>query len=97
MLKVVGKTSENKLVVGGLFELFDTKGLPLTVSFALCQNKGFIPSIPTFIDSALKTGWKDKTVLNRMKEAYQDSFGDKFWKQCEPRIKAYLDLKLNDT
>lgn len=90
MLNITGYTEDGKKVVGGLFELFDTKGLPLTVSLALCQSKDMVPSIPAFVDSAIKAGWKNKTILSRMQEAYQDSYGDKFWQECKPRIEFYL-------
>ena len=95
MLKQVGITTEGKKVMSGAFDLFSTKGLPLSVSFQLMKDDGMTPSPIHFIDSARENGWNDKTIINRFREAIQDSFGNKTWLEMEEKFEWCLKNSAN--
>ena len=65
--RIVGQTSDNKLLFAGVFEFYDTKGLPLDVLFDLMIKKGWMPSWIDFYEEALKN---IKTEIN-LKKAKQ--------------------------
>lgn len=60
--RIVGQTSDNKLLFAGVFEFYNTNGLPLDVLFDFMIKKGWMPSWIDFYEEALKAGWKHKTI-----------------------------------
>jgi hypothetical protein len=42
-LRVVGKTPEGRVVVSGVYSLFETTGIPLSDTFARLWSKGILP------------------------------------------------------
>ena len=95
MLKQVGLTEGDKIVVSGAFDLFATKGLPLPVAFQLMQDNDMVPSPIHFIDKARENGWNDKTIKTRFREAIQDSFGNKTWLKMEEKFEWCLKNSAN--
>ena len=91
MIKIVGKTEDNKVVVAGLFKLYDTSGLPLPIIFDLCQEKNWIPSFLDFYLEATKAGWKEKTILLRLEEALIDIYGIEFSENVLKRLKKLIN------
>jgi alanyl-tRNA synthetase len=73
--QVVSKTVDGKDVVAGVFDFFDTHGLPFDVIFELCKDNNMIPSWPIFYSDAIKAGWSRKTILNRLEPALVDVYG----------------------
>lgn len=72
-MNVVGKTPDCKCVVGGIFKLFDTLGMPLADLFSMCTEKNLQVSMPHFYDDAIASGWKHKTIILRLREALTDA------------------------
>jgi len=89
-LEVVGHTPEGKQVVSGVFRVFDTCGLPLDVVFDLCDENNLIPSWTHFYDDAIKQGWSDKTIFNRLSSTIPDSYGKPYWLELEKRLNLYI-------
>ena len=87
--KQVGITPEGKLVMGGVFKFYDTKGMPLPILFMLMQDNNMIPQPLMFYDDATKGGWKHKTIMSKLEEAYCDSYGKMFWESVKPRLVNY--------
>jgi len=78
-VKVVGKSpTDGKLVVKGIFKLFDTTGLPLFIIFDTCEQNNWLPSWIDFYKEAIKGGWSHKTIVNRLSEALSDTYGTDF-------------------
>ena len=65
--RIVGQTSDNKLLFAGVFEFYNTNGLPLDVLFDFMIKKGWMPSWIDFYEEALKN---IKTEIN-LKKAKQ--------------------------
>lgn len=72
-LRLVGMTADGRMVVGGLFAMHDTHGIPLTVSVALCQEMGHVPGFYDFVCMALKSTWSPHRIRRVVEEAASDN------------------------
>ena len=88
-LPVIGKTEDGKPVVGGVFEMFDTHGLPFTVIFMLCDKLGVIPCWLTLYNVADAHGWSHDTIMKRLTEAIQDVYPMEWGKVVIQRLDDY--------
>ena len=72
---IVGYTTNNEVVVGGLWKTYETYGLPLDVIFDVCIRRNWIPSwidlYKDMIDSKMEHG----RIISKLEEAINDSFG----------------------
>jgi len=85
-MPIVGKTEDGRIVVGGLFELFNTLGIPLSVIFDFLVKEDLVPDLFGFVKEAKMKGWKDKTIYTRLSENIVDSFGKEYWKEVKNRL-----------
>ena len=90
---IVSVTEDGIKVVSGVFRVFDTCGLPLDVIFDQCRENNLMPSWIHFYDDAIKQGWTEKTIVNRLSIGVSDSYGKPFWEEVEKRLKLYIDSK----
>jgi hypothetical protein len=90
-MNIVGKTEDGRYVMSGIFHLYATRGLPLSILFMGLYDNNMIPSPIHFYEDAIGNGWNHKTIFNKLREAYQDSYGDVFWKEVEIRLNKYLE------
>lgn len=75
MIKIVGKTLGNKLVVSGLFRLFETDGIPLEIIFQVAITNNCIPCWLSFYKEAKAAGMQHDRILSRLEPAISDSYG----------------------
>lgn len=90
---IVGVMEDGRKVVSGVFQVFDTCGLPLDIVFDLCEQKNMMPSWIHFYDDAIKQGWSEKTIFNRLETNVSDVYGRPFWLEVEERLKTYIASK----
>ena len=74
-MKTTGITTDGKMVVDGIFEMYDTHGLPLSDCFALCAKHDIIPDWIVFVKTALAHHWNPERIVRSVREAFQDSEG----------------------
>jgi hypothetical protein len=86
---IVGETTDGKMVVAGVFKMYDTVGLPLADIFERLTERNMIPSFPHFYDEAIAAGWKHKTIILRLREALADSHGSEFANVVCERLETY--------
>lgn len=72
-MKIVGKTTEGHLVIGGIFRLVDTNGLPFGVVIDKIYERNWRVSWLDFLSEAFDSGWNEKTVFSKCREGIQDS------------------------
>lgn len=77
-IKIIGKTEDKKLVIDGVFKMFDTLGTPLYIIFEVCEQENLMPSWIDFYKDAKEHGWKHKTIIDRLKENMVDVYTDEF-------------------
>jgi hypothetical protein len=88
--EIVGVTPDGKEVVSGVFRVFDTMGLPLDTVFDLCEQHKLVPSWIHFYDDAIKQGWSEKTIMNRLETSICDAYGKDYWLGVEERLTLYI-------
>lgn len=66
--KVVGKTSDGKTVVTGMFEFIDRFGLPTEMFCFECKDRGFVPDWFNFYSKADKVGWSHRRIIEHIRE-----------------------------
>jgi len=67
-LEVVGKAREDRLVVSGVFKLFETTGLPLEIIIEELWEDGYIPSWNDFYKEAEAAGVGHRSIMIRIQE-----------------------------
>lgn len=68
------KVPTDRIIPGTtVFELYDTHGLPLSVSAMLAKERGCVIDWNSFSVLAIARGWKRSTVLSRVSEAMSDA------------------------
>lgn len=77
-LRVVGQTTDGKVVVEGVYRFFETHGLPLDVLLDRLRSRGIIPSWLSFYDEARKAGMKHERILSKLSESLGDVYGPSF-------------------
>ena len=87
-MKVVGKTTDGKLVAAEIFCMFDSLGLPLADLFRACDEVNVMPSWYHFALEAAGQGWSDKTIRTRLREAVTDAYSLDLWLIVEGKLFA---------
>jgi len=90
-MKIIGETRDGKKVVTEVFKLYDTRGLPLSIIFQLCDEQNLIPSWIDFYIDAIKAGWKDKTVKSRLKDEMSDYYSQEFTENVIKRLNEFIN------
>lgn len=75
--RIVGKTTAGQPVVAGewVFYMADTEGIHLTDLLTFLDDQGITVDWPGYLTAAKKQGWKDSTVLSRVRESLTDVYG----------------------
>lgn len=89
-MKITGKTTDGRDVVGGVFKMVDTHGLPLADAVMLINDRGFVVDWFDFIVSANSAGWNDKTIKARINEGVLDSLGPNHAGEVMKRVDRIL-------
>jgi hypothetical protein len=87
-MNIIGKTETGQLVVGDIFKFFDTHGLPLADIFSMCIVSDFQPCWINFYTQAKEHGWKHKTIMLRLADALNDSYGADYTKIVIERLES---------
>ena len=86
LLKIVGKTIDNKLVISGIFRIKETYGLPLDVIFERIIEQDFVISWLDLIKEAQVVGVNKEKFITELEYAVISEFGKEYWED----IRNYL-------
>lgn len=88
-LKLIGATVDGKPIVDGadIFQLHDTHGFPLSMSFVQCEERGWMIDWVGLIKEARTHGWFDSQTWDHIQEAFTDSG---VWETERPEIESRL-------
>lgn len=78
MIKIVGRTTDGKDVVAGVYRFFETVGLPLDIVFDELRNRNAIPSWLHFYSEAQAAGLSHDRIISKLEEAVLDCYGAEF-------------------
>lgn len=90
MLTQVGITTQGQPVIGNIFWLTDTHGLPLEIILDFLRNNGMVPSWPDYIDRAIKAKWNLSNTITKILHAVSDTYGPACAAEVESRIRLYI-------
>ena len=71
---MIVKVGNREIVIGGLGKLFYQNGLPLQISIENCKKRGLEVSLFHIADEFLKNGWKNKTVISKLRDELDRSY-----------------------
>jgi hypothetical protein len=89
----VGETVDGKIVVSGVYKLYETEGLPLDIIFTLCIQKGWVPSWIDLYKECLAAGMSHNRILSKLEEAIQDSFGKEYAGEVISKLDSLFSFK----
>jgi hypothetical protein len=75
MIEVVGKTPDGRHVVKGVYNFYETHGMPLDVLFETLRSQGVIPDWLNFMLEAVGAGMSPERVISVLDQAITDSYG----------------------
>jgi alanyl-tRNA synthetase len=78
MLRIVGKTLDGKLVLSGVFKIYETEGIPLDIIFENLLEKDSIPSWTHFFNEAINANMKKDHILALLESTISDVYGIEF-------------------
>lgn len=78
MIQVVGRTTDGKDVVAGVFRFYETEGLPLDILFESLLLKDCIPDWTSFYREALSAGMSPERIFAKLEPALLDVYGAEF-------------------
>ena len=87
LLNISGQTTDGKLVVSGVYKLYETEGLPLDVVFDIMERNNAIPDWMAFYQEATDAGMKGERVLSKLSPAISDAYGAEFRDVVIDRLK----------
>jgi hypothetical protein len=88
MLTIVGRTEDGKDVYGGVYQFFETHGMPLDILFSILHDKNAVPCWMSFHREALAAGMKHERILSKIDEALSDAHGPGFRDAVIKRLQA---------
>ena len=88
MFTILGKTTEGRTVVGGVYRAFETHGIPLDLLLEQLHQKGLVPSWTDFYVEALSAGMKHERILSKLEPALCDVYGRDFKNTVIGRLNA---------
>ena len=72
MIRQTGITTDNRIVLGGVFPLVGTHGIPLEIVLAYFKERGRVVDWPEYIGGALKDGHKPRgTIKSRIAQPWE--------------------------
>lgn len=86
MLKVIGKTTDGKLVLSEVYKYYASVGLPLDSLFEGLRQRNAIPSWIHFYNDARQAGIKHSRILSMLDEPLTDVYGVEIKKFIIERI-----------
>jgi hypothetical protein len=95
-LEITGKTEDGKLVIGGVFKLLDTHGIPLEITLDKLNESNMICDWIQFWKDGIKAGWPPKRILITLTSVVGDVYGPEFREEWEFRMKAWIRLVGNN-
>jgi len=72
-----GLTPDGRMVLGGLFQMSDTMGVPLWFMLDQAKERNFVVSFPHYFASAIEHGWDDIQTFGKIREALMEHGGMK--------------------
>ena len=91
-IHAVGETTNAKILVDGIWAMYETHGLPLDIIFDLCIRKEWMPDWIELYKQMRDSGMKHSRILSKLEESINDSFGKEFGDVVILRLSNYFSV-----
>lgn len=71
--RIMGKTENGKLVIGNLFFIVESLGVPIEETINKIYNEGNLIDWYDFYKSGEKSGWNHKTIFDKISYGFEES------------------------
>jgi hypothetical protein len=78
LIRVVGKTSDGRSVVSGVYRYFESTGLPLADILEQLEEKAYVPCWLSYMDEATRAGMKPARALAKLRDGMGDFYTQDF-------------------
>lgn len=72
MSLIINQFGDRTICIGGVGKLFFQDGFPISMSVQQLKSRNIDVSILHVVDECLKNGWPPKTVLQKVREDFED-------------------------
>ena len=86
MLECTGMTTDGKRVIGGVYQFYETTGLPLDVIFEHLRIKNSVVNWIYFYKDAIAAGMKHQRILSKLEESICDVWGKVFSDEVKDKL-----------
>lgn len=86
IIKIIGITTNGKLIVDGIWKCFETHGLPFDILFEICIQRNYIPDWTLLYNQMINSKMEKERILSKLAEAISDSFGKNFCDEVLKRL-----------
>ncbi len=93
MFEVAGKTEDGRLVVKGIYRLYETSGIPLDFLFDYIHSNNMVVSWLDFHQEAQGNGMKHKRIISKLEEPVVGNWGAEYWEVVKHNLIAYFGNK----
>ncbi len=80
ILTPTGKTSDNKIVLAGCYQMYQTHGVPLDIILSYLKDNNYVPDWIDIYKSARVNGMSHERILSKLEPDIDDSFGPEWTK-----------------
>ena len=84
----MGHTGDGKTVYAGVYQFFETHGMPLDILLSMLRDRDAVPCWMSFHREALAAGMKHERILSKLDEALSDVYGPEFRDAVIQRLRS---------
>lgn len=89
-IRRVGTTDQGRPVIGGVFPLVNSEGIPLEVVIESLRRRGMVIDWLGFVRECLRFGWSEERIVSGIVAAVGDVCGPVEREEVESRLRRAL-------
>lgn len=78
IITIIGKTSDDRSIIDGVWKIFETHGIPLDIIFTMCIDKNVMPDWIVLYKQMKRSGMSHDRIVSKLDESISDSYGKIF-------------------
>lgn len=90
--EIVGKTTDNKLIINGIYRIHETFGVPLSEIFLFLIKNNSIPNWIELYKDMRKAKIDHSIILLRLQDEIDDSYGKEWSEEIVKTLKKIFEI-----